>query len=64
MTFFYNGLCDSERSEIVEPFWLGALECDVFSVRKYETYQEFRKKVSKNKLKKVLFYLDDGYMDE
>lgn len=61
--FFYNGLCDFERSELIRPYWFYSLEFgeeDVFSVSRYESYQDFRRKVSKNKIKKVLFFLDGG----
>lgn len=64
--FFYNGLDDFERYELTRPHWLSSLtfgEEDVFSVSRYESYQDFRRKVSKNKIKKVLFFLDGG-MDE
>ncbi|AMQ10848.1 hypothetical protein [Brazilian marseillevirus] len=59
--FFYYGLDDPEREKIVDIDFLLSLELETWE--SFEDYQDFRKNVSRSKLKKVLFFLD-GRMDE
>ncbi|AEA07145.1 hypothetical protein LAU_0294 [Lausannevirus] len=61
--FFYNGLNDFERSELTRPYWLSSVmdgDEQIFRASDYDTYQDFRREVSRNKIKKILFFLDGG----